>query len=278
MPPLRLRTRAAIFGAAVVVVGALSVHAWADEPSPNAAVPVVRPTVLAMIPHDANAATEGFEVDGNTLYEATGPCACSLDAFLAGAGTASELREVDPDTGAVRRSVQLPSNYWAEGITVVGDRIWQLVYEKDVAIEWDKATLTRLREIPITDQGWGLCLDGDRLIRSDGTGRLFFHTIPDFVETGSVTVTRDDLEVTGLDELECVDGQVWANLWPSDQFARIDPASGKVDLVADMSDLWRFGDRDKTQVLSGIAHLTGEDFLVDGKDWPAMFRVRIDAA
>ncbi|MGB3481522.1 MAG: glutaminyl-peptide cyclotransferase [Mycobacterium sp.] len=228
------------------------------------AVPVVDPVVLAEIPHDPDAYTEAFEIDGDILYEATG---------LIGR---SQLREVDPTTGTVRRSVPLPGEYFSEGLTVVDDTLWQLTYQDGVAIVWDKAALTPLREIPVTGESWGLCRDGDRFVMSDGTGRLQFRDLDSFAVTGAVDVTRDGARVTGLNELECVDGQVWASLWPSDEIARIDPATGKINLIADMSGLWHFGDRSVAQVFSGIAHVDGPEFLVTGKNWPAMFRIRID--
>src|SRR5262249_13788169 len=115
-----------------------------------AAVPVIEPVVLAVIPHDTSAYTEGLELDGTTLYEGTG---------MAGE---SQMRELDPATGAVRRAVPIPQRYFGEGITVVGDRIWELTYRDGVAVEWDKATLTPVREVPLAPEGWGLCRDGDR--------------------------------------------------------------------------------------------------------------------
>ena len=252
-------------GLAVVVLSACTATPAGAGPG-DATAPVIEPVVLAELAHDPAAFTEGFEIDGSALYEGTG---------LVGA---SQLRELDPATGTVRRTAPVPNSYFGEGITVVGDRIWQLTYKDGVAIEWDKATFTPLREVPVSGQGWGLCRDGDRLIRSDGTGRLHFHDPATFAETGGVTVTRDGQAVTGLNELECVGGQVWGSLWPGDEIARIDPASGKINLVADMSGLWQFGDRSIRQVLSGIAYVGGEEFLVDGKEWPAAFRVRIPGA
>jgi Glutamine cyclotransferase len=91
----------------------------------------------------------------------------------------SQLGELDPATGAVRRAAPLPSGYFGEGITVVGGRIWQLTYRDGVAIEWNKLSLTPVREVPFSGEGWGLCRDGDRLIRSDGTDRLHFHGLHD---------------------------------------------------------------------------------------------------
>jgi glutaminyl-peptide cyclotransferase len=228
-------------------------------------IPVVQPVVLAVIPHDTAAYTEGLELDGPVLYEGTG---------LAGR---SQMREVDPVNGAVRRAVAIPDNYFGEGITVVGDRIWELTYRDGVAVEWDKHTLTPLREVPFAGEGWGLCRDGDRLISSEGSDRLRFHDTANLAEIGAVNVTRDGQPVIGLNELECVDGQVWANVWPTDTIVRIDPGTGSVNVVLDASSL-RSPDVNKAgQVLSGIAHIDGDEFLLTGKNWPSMFRVRIDA-
>jgi glutaminyl-peptide cyclotransferase len=251
-----------------IAVFAITILASAVTAAPTAhaqPTPVVQPVVLTVIPHDTAAYTEGFELDGPTLYEGTG---------LAGQ---SQLRELDPANGAVRRAVPIPDNYFGEGITVVGDRIWELTYQDGVAVEWDKRTFTPVREVPFTGEGWGLCRDGDRLISSEGSDRLRFHDVANLAEIGGVKVTRDGQPVVGLNELECVDGQVWANVWPTDTIVRIDPATGSVNVVLDASGL-RSPDVNQTgQVLSGIAHIDGDEFLLTGKNWPSMFRVRIPA-
>ena len=233
------------------------------QPAPSA-VPVIQPVVLAEIPHDASAFTQGFELDGQTLYEGTG---------LVGK---SQVRELDPATGSVRRAVATQPSYFGEGITVVDDRIWELTWRDGIAVEWDKATLTPRREVPMDGEGWGVCRDGDRLIRSDGTDRLRFHDPVTFAETGSVSVTHDGQPVSHLNELECVDGQVWANVWPSDTIVRIDPASGAVTTIVDAGGLWRGPGRTPQNVLNGIAHVGGQEFLLTGKNWPTMYRVRLD--
>ena len=227
----------------------------------------LRPEVLAELPHDPAAFTQGFEIDGGVLYEGTG---------LEGR---SQLRELDPDTGAVRRSVPLPGQLFGEGITVVGDRIWQLTWRDGVALEWDRATLTLRREVPLEGEGWGLCDDGGgRLVRSDGTDRLRFHDPVTFAEQGSVAVTLDGAPVTQLNELECVGGQVWANVWQTDRIVRIDPATGQVTAVVDAAGLLDPARRAAADVLNGIAAVPGGDgeFLVTGKLWPVTFRVRFD--
>lgn len=246
--------------AVAVMASVAPPHAVAD------AVPVITPHVLAVIPHDPAAYSEGLEFDGPALYEATGEVA------------RSQLREVDPATGRVIRSADLPATYFGEGIAVVGDRIWQLTYQNGVAIEWDKATFKPIREVPVEVGGWGLCFDGGRLISSDGTDRLSFHDADTFAGSGVITVTRDGSPVNGLNELDCVDGQVWAAAWPDDQFVRIDPATGAVNLVLDTSGLWNSEERTPRQVVSGIAHITGQEFLISGKEWPQSYKVRIDAS
>jgi glutaminyl-peptide cyclotransferase len=226
-------------------------------------IPVVQPVVLAVLAHDTAAYTEGLELDGPVLYEGTG---------MAGQ---SQISELDPVNGAVRRAVAVPNYYFGEGITVVGDRIWELTYRDGVAVEWDKRTFTPLREVPFAGEGWGVCRDGDRLISSEGSDRLRFLDTASLAETGAVNVTRDGQPVVGLNELECVDGQVWANVWPTDTIVRIDPATGSVNVVLDASSL-RSPDVNKIgQVLNGIAHIGGDEFLLTGKYWPSMFRVRI---
>lgn len=226
-------------------------------------VPVLKPEVLAEMPHDTSAWTQGLEFDGRTLYEGTG---------VAGQ---SQLRELDPETGAVRRTVPAPNNYYGEGITVFGDRIWELTWRDGVAVEWDKTTMTPLREVPVDGEGWGLCSEEDRLVRSDGTDRLRFHDPATFAETGSVVVTLDGTPTNSLNELECVDGQVWANIWMSDKIVRIDPVTGDVNAIVDAGELAGDAGADRQKVLNGIAHIDGDEFLITGKYWPKMYRVRL---
>jgi len=274
VPPLPTVTgspaRAVLAVVLFVVAGCGAAAPAAPTPTAAAspsAVLRLRPEVLAELPHDPAAFTQGFEIDGGVLYEGTG---------LEGR---SQLRELDPDTGAVRRSVPLPGQLFGEGITVVGDRIWQLTWRDGVALEWDRATLTLRREVPLEGEGWGLCDDGGgRLVRSDGTDRLRFHDPVTFAEQGSVVVTLDGAPVTQLNELECVGGQVWANVWQTDRIVRLDPATGQVTAVVDAAGLLDPARRAAADVLNGIAAVPGGDgeFLVTGKLWPVTFRVRFD--
>ena len=226
-------------------------------------IPVLRPEVLAEVPHDPSAFTEGLELYEGTLYEGTG---------LEGK---SQLRALDPATGEVQRAESLPGQLFGEGIAVAGDRIWQLTWQDGVVLEWDRATLELRQQLPLDGEGWGLCNDGTRLVRSDGTDRLRFHDPVTFAETGSVAVTIDGEPVPQLNELECVDGQVWANVWPSDVLVRIDPVSGRVTAAVDASGLLGPEQRaNDDAVLNGIAALGNDEYLLFGKLWPVSFRVR----
>ncbi len=233
------------------------------EPVAAPAVQLLHPEVLAESAHDTTAFTEGLELADGSLYESTG---------LVGG---SQLRELDPLTGAVRRAVQLPGRLFGEGLTVVGDRIWQLSWRDGVALEWDRATFTLLRQVPLNGEGWGLCHDGTRLVRSDGTDRLRFHDPVTFAENGGVAVTLDGQPVTMINELECVDGQVWANIWQTDRIVRIDPVDGRVTAVVDAGGLLDADRRARADVLNGIAAVGDGEFLLTGKFWPSMFRVRL---
>ena len=230
---------------------------------PNGPAPgPIRVEVLGTLPHDTGAFTQGLELVDGVLYEGTG---------LEGE---SSLRRLDPATGELRQRVDLPEPLFGEGITVVGDRIWQLTWRDGVAIERDRDTLEEVRRVTYEGEGWGLCRDGGRLVMSDGSDELTFRDPASFAGTGTVAVRRDGQPVTRLNELECVAGQVWANVWQSDEVVRIDPANGQVTATVDLSVL-RPADVPATNVLNGIAAVPGTDeFLVTGKNWPTIFRVR----
>ncbi len=220
--------------------------------------------VLEKLPHNPRAFTQGLELVGGRLYESTG---------LYGQ---SSVREVELTTGAVVRNVPLASNFFGEGLTVVDQRVIQLTWQEGTAFIYDRAMLTEQGTFSYTGEGWGLCYDGSRIVMSDGTGTLQFRDTAAFQRTGQVTVNRpDSVVVSRLNELECVGGSVYANVWMTDQILRIEPSSGTVTGVVDAAGLLSASEAARADVLNGIAHdSTNDTFLVTGKLWPWIFRVR----
>jgi glutaminyl-peptide cyclotransferase len=246
-----------------VLLGLLLVSCGA---APEAPAPTgdLRVEVIETRPHDPSAFTQGLELVDGVLYEGTG---------LEGE---SAMRATDPKTGAVQRETELPADFFGEGITVVDDTIWQLTWQDGVAIRRDRDTFAEIDRAEYQGEGWGLCHDGERLVMSDGTAELTFRDPETFDETGRQQVRdAEGTPVEKLNELECVDGAVYANVWETDRIVRIDPSSGEVTATVDLAGLLSEEDRQTTDVLNGIAAIPGTDeFLVTGKLWPKMFRVR----
>jgi glutaminyl-peptide cyclotransferase len=262
--------RALLAVAGVLLVAGCSA-APVDTTPTNRPAAALRADVLQTIPHDPKAFTQGLELVDGVLYEGTG---------LEGSST---IRTVDPATGVVERVTPLPADLFGEGITVAGDTVWQITWQDGVAIRRDPATLAERSRVAYDGEGWGLCHDpaADRLIMSDGSDRLTYRDVRTFAAEGTLEVRDSAGEpVTHINELECVpdqDGriQVYANVWQTDKIVRIDPATGRVTATVDLSGLLPEADRAGADVLNGIAAIPGTDeFLVTGKLWPAMFRVR----
>lgn len=237
-----------------------------DDPAALAAagVAVLRPQVLATAAHDTAAFTQGLEVSNGVLLEGTGQRG------------QSQLRELDPTSGAVRRAVDLPGGQFGEGVTVAGSSVWQLTWTDGVAYERDRATLAVRRTAPLPREGWGVCADGARLVTSDGSDELVSRNPSTFDPTGSVRVTVAGAPLTQINELECTPGAIWANVWQTDRIVRIDPATGRVTAVVDATGLLPDDQRSTSDaVLNGIAAIPGTDeFWLTGKLWPTSFRVR----
>lgn len=238
-------------------------------PSPTSPPAPARlvPRVVAAYPHDREAFTQGLLWHAGALYESTG---------LYGRST---LRRVALVTGAVERRVDLPPRLFGEGLARVGDRLVQLTWQEEVALVWDLATFAGRAEHRYAGEGWGLCYDGRRLVRSDGSDRLTLHDPESFATLGELAVTVDGRPAALLNELECVDGVVWANVLGSDDILRIDGASGRATAVVDASRLLSPLERGGADVLNGIAHRpeTGT-FLLTGKLWPKLFEVVLEPA
>lgn len=225
--------------------------------------------ILETFPHDPLAFTQGLELQGGLLLESTGLY------------NQSDLRRVDPTTGEVLEIVPVADEFFAEGITQVGDELIQLTWRENTALYYDADTLELLFETSYEGEGWGLCYDGTRLIMTDGTPNLIFRDPGTFEETSRLPVTLDGQPVANLNETECVHGEVWANIWGSTQIVRIDPETGQVTASVNAESLAQqsgaSGNPDA--VLNGIAwDDTSGTFLLTGKLWPTLYRVNFVAA
>jgi glutaminyl-peptide cyclotransferase len=228
----------------------------ADEPA------LLKAKVLSVRPHDPQAYTQGLLFEGGALYESTG---------LYGQ---SSLRQLDPKTGEVKRRLNLPQSFFAEGLALVGDKLIQLTWQEGSAFVYSLAGFERTAEHRYQGEGWGLCHDGRRLVMSDGSDRLTFRDPQTFAAQGSLAVTLAGEPVYQLNELECAEGALYANVWQTDEILRIDPSTGKVTARIDASGLLSGSEQERAEVLNGIAYdPAAGTFLITGKLWPKMFEV-----
>ncbi len=236
-----------------------------DAGSDEAGFVRYRVEVVATHPHDTGAYTQGLEVVDGLLLESTG---------LRGE---SSLRVVEPTTGRVIRSVALDPELFGEGATVVGDEVWQLTWTSEQAIVHGLDDLAERRRVAYRGEGWGLCATPERLVMSDGSNRLTFRDPATFDELGSIEVTDEAGPVAKLNELECVDGMVWANVYQTTRLVVVDPDDGRVVGEADLSGLVPPGfEGDGDNVANGIANDpdTGR-FWLTGKRWPVTYEVEL---
>lgn len=221
--------------------------------------------VIQAYPHDPNAFTQGLIYLDGILYESTG---------LYGE---SSLRKLDLETGEVLQQIKLTNEVFAEGLTDWDETLVQLTWREGLGFVYNRADFDLLDEFQYETEGWGLTQDGERLIMSDGSSTLFFLEPETFEVTGTVNVSDDGEDIQRLNELEWVQGQVFANIWQTDDIVRIDPASGEVlgwiDLAGLLPEDARTAD---TDVLNGIAYDPATDRLfVTGKKWPQLYEIRL---
>lgn len=238
-------------------------------PAPAPAAPArLAVRVLASYPHDPEAFTQGLVFHDGALYESTGHYG------------RSRLRRVAPETGEVLLERALPAHLFGEGLALAADRLVQLTWQEGVALIWTPAGLEPAGELSYRGEGWGLTYDGERLVMSDGSSWLVFRDPGTFDELGRLQVTLAGRPLANLNELEWVDGAVWANVWGSDSVVRIDPGSGAVTAIADLAELATRLPPEEARgidVLNGIAWWPERDaFLVTGKLWPRTFLVRFE--
>ena len=239
-----------------------------------AGAPVAPVTVIRKWRHDRAAWTQGLDFEGGRLYEGTG---------LEGQ---SSLREISLEDDRVLRRVDLAPTVFGEGITILGDRIYQITWKSRRGFVYDLATFRRVGEFTYEGEGWGLTTDGQSLIMSDGTATLRFLDPRTYAVQRTLTAREDAGDVSKLNELEWVNGQLWANVWETQSIVRIDPASGRVLGWVNLDGLLTESDRRlylppgaTVDVLNGIAFDSATNRLVvTGKNWPLLYEIRVDSA
>jgi glutamine cyclotransferase len=235
------------------------------QPAISYSAPVVGYKIVNTYPHDPRAFTQGLVFADDLLYEGTG---------LRGQ---SSLRKVDLKTGNILQIRQLSAQFFGEGITIYGNRIIQLTWRARVGFVYDKQTFQLLDTFNYPTEGWGITHDGRSFIMSDGTSTLYLLDPQTFQEVGRLEVHTRDGPVSRLNELEYVQGEIYANVWKTDRIARISPQTGEVVGWIDLEGLLRQEDRNRRiDVLNGIAYDVKNDRLfVTGKLWPKLFEIEL---
>jgi glutamine cyclotransferase len=218
-------------------------------------------------PHDPKAYTQGLVYDDGFLYEGTGQW------------TESSLRKTEIRTGEPVRMLNLPDDIFGEGITLLNDRIYQLTYKSQVGFVYEKETFRRIQKVYYEiEEGWGLTHNGQYLIMSDGTNRIYYMDPEYFTEVRQLEVYDDRGPVSRLNELEYIEGRIFANIYGEEEIVIIDPETGKITAKINMKGILPAKDRSrKIDVFNGIAWDPAKRILyVTGKYWPKMFEVSLE--
>ena len=252
--------------------------ALAQTAAPIAAAPTAAPTnaaisgapsrkwsVLGSFPHDLGAFTEGLLWHDGKLYESTGEY-----------GTSS-IRRVDLQSGQVEKKLDLSSQLFGEGLAFAGGRFYQLTWQTKRGFVYDQ-NFKPLAQFSYGNEGWGLTFDGKSLVQSDGTDVLTWRDPKNFAAQKQLKVTWNGRALRDLNELEWIDGRIWANVWHTDNIVIINPASGKVESFVNLSGLLPLQERrGEEDVLNGIAYDgPNQRLLVTGKNWPKVFWLRVE--
>lgn len=255
-------------------VAALAAGGWAflaSAPTETTAAqpaPVVQSLSVQVhraFPHDTSAYTQGLLWWDGRLYESTGQYG------------RSDLRRIDPATGDVEQEVDISPAYFGEGLARVDDRLVMLTWKAQRAFVFGLERFDERQTFRYDGEGWGLCNDGSRLVMSNGSNRLTFRDLRSFEVLGDVAVTLRGFPLTQLNELECVDGAVYANVYQTDFLVRIDPETGRVTHYIDAAGLLTREESRGVDVLNGIAFDPGaKTFYITGKLWPKMFEVTFE--
>ena len=229
--------------------------------------PVQSYKVVATFPHDTSAFTQGLVFAGNgQIYESTG---------LEGE---SSLRLVDIASGRTLRRIDIPAQYFAEGLAMVGDELLQLTWRHKLGFVYDRHTFAQKRTFSYNTEGWGIAYDGSsRLVMSDGSDTLSFLDPKTMAVTKTLRVRDAGRPIQNLNELEWIEGEIWANVWTTDRIARISPNTGEVNAWIDLSTLYPRAQRvPPADELNGIAYdRATRRIFITGKKWPRLYQIAV---
>lgn len=225
------------------------------------------PEIISKICHDTQAFTQGLAFYNGLLYESAG---------LYGQ---SSLRQIDPSNGKILKQINLQKHLFAEGIAINSQYIYQITWKENVLLIYDRILFTLLKEIPIITEGWGMCNDGSHILMTHGSAQITKHNTTDFTGTSQCTVNYDKLEIESLNDIECVEDSIYANVYKKEYILRLNKNSGEVTAIIDASKLLSSEEKKalmaEEDVLNGIAYdPQKKTFWITGKRWPWIFEVK----
>ncbi len=252
-------------GAGIVLLGAA--QAGSEEEPAEAPIAYYRYKVIKTYPHDTQNFTQGLVYEDGFLYEGTGLFKQSM------------LIKRDLKKDRIVKRLRLPNQYFGEGVAVFGEKVIQLTWKSEIAFVYDKTTFRELEQFTYSGQGWGLTSDGTRLILSDGTSTLRFLDPNTYAEMGRIRVFNGRRPLRQINELEYIDGQIYANVLPTDYIAIISPETGRVTGWVDLTGLYIPPQYSPSNVvLNGIAYIPeSQHLLVTGKCWPKIYEIELVA-
>ena len=257
----------------LMIAGCTNHDKPAEEPTPatSSETPATQMgySVIKMYPHNPQSFTEGFEYHDSVLYEGTG-----LEKH-------SRLAIVSLTSGKDIKTLKIPDEFFGEGITLLNGKIYQLTWQSGKAFVYDAKTFKKIKEFTYEGEGWGLTNNDKEIIMSNGSSKIVYRNPETFAITRTIEVTNNNIPVKFLNELELVDGSIYANVWETNYIVKINPETGKVLGVADFAGLLEQYvpgiPPHQVDVLNGIAYDSiGKRFFITGKYWPKVFEIKFN--